>query len=255
MNETLWPTHKVRPGDQTVPPELQIWEYTKHGNLHHFIPATTQQPQASLHQGIFFSIFGNFIQFSIIYPEFLSLFALSNHTAPTYFVHQPAPSASNTSTHSLNMFGPFFCCQISMRTPITPGRSQGFTGGSNYILVAARFFHVKISYCHLTHVSHLSVLPVSFHICSSSPFDIICKSFPYPSSLTRMLINARAHAAVTHQKPLCNSASLCSAFAFVSDPSVGIEGTWQSSHLQKSEGWHEHNAGGFRNVSSSKHKP
>lgn len=51
----------------------------------------------------------------------------------------------------------------------------------------------------------------------------------------KMLINMRAYAVVAHQKPLCNSASLCPAFAFVSGPSASIWGTWQSLLSCKSQ--------------------
>lgn len=133
-----------------------------------------------------------------------------------------------------------------MQTPITPGWPQGFTGDFNYIPGAVRFFHVK-SLIVIYSCFSFPVLPVSFHICSSSPFDIMCKYFPYLRSLMKMLINMRAHAVVTHQKPLCSSISLpsfCLCFWSL---------RWRSGHalgfvlLWKSERWHKCDAGGFGN--------
>lgn len=86
-----------------------------------------------------------------------------------------------------------------------------------------------------THGSHLSILPVSFHTCSSSPFYIIHKYIPYSRSLMKMLINTRAHAAATHQKPLCNSTSFCSFFCFFWSISQGLGNTVQLALLQKPE--------------------
>lgn len=185
-------THKVRPGDQRAPLELQTCECTEQGSLHCFIPGTTQQPQTSLHQGVFFSTFSNFIQISIIYLQFP--FSLC-HTVPMSFLYQPAPSAPNTMHMELQRVW------ILLLLPDLPANFHHsrmilrLHWSSKCILETAGFLHVKSPIVLYSCFSSFS-FP---HICSSSPLDIICKYFPYPRSLMKMLINARAHAVVTHQ--------------------------------------------------------
>lgn len=201
----------------------------------------TQQPQTYIHQGIFSPIFSNSIQFSQIYLQFP--FPLCNPQSHCTNITVPIPF-----TCSPTCLNPFYW-QISMQAPITPRWLQGFTGDSSYTLGAVRFFHVK-SLIVIYSCFPFSALPMSFHICSSSPFNIICKYFPYLRSLMKMLINVRAHAVVTHQKPLCNSMSLpsfCLCFWSL---------CWHSGHavgfvlLRKTERRHKCDAGGFGNVPS-----
>lgn len=116
----------------------------KQWSLHHFIPARTQQPQTSLHQGILFPIFSNFIQFSIISLGFPFPLCTPQSKGARIFSSSTSPFSPQHHPHAApTCLSPFFAAKSLCKLPSPQDDSQGFTGGSNCILAAARFFHVK----------------------------------------------------------------------------------------------------------------
>lgn len=179
MDEILGPTRKVRPGDQRVPPELQICECRKQRSLHRFILTATQQPQTSLHQGIFFSIFGHFIQFSLIYLHFsFPLCASLSHCAHI-FSSSTSPFSPQHHPHAAPTCSSTFFAATSPRKLLSP---QDNLKASPEALVAAKFFHIKplivIYSCFSSFNSpciilYLQLLPFWYHLWVFSLFWII----------------------------------------------------------------------------------
>lgn len=144
------------------------------------------------------------------------------------------PPAPLPSTHSPNTFGPFFAAKSQHNFPSPKDDLKALLEALTIFWWLEYFSTLKLL-SSFTHVSHLSVLPVSFHTCSSSPFYIIHKYIPYSRSLMKMLINTRAQAAATHQKPLCSSTSFCSFCCCFWSISQGPGNTVQLALLQKPE--------------------
>lgn len=100
------------------------------------------------------------------------------------------------------------CLGQSQVQPLcTQGWPQVFSEISSYwCLEYFATLNLLLSFCHVSYLS----LPLSFHICSSCPSDIMWEYIPYSRSWMKTLINMRSHAVVAHKKPLCNFISLCS---------------------------------------------
>lgn len=234
MDEILGPAHKVRPGGQRVLPELQICKCEKQRSLHRSIPAMTQQPQTSLHPGIFHIVYLHF-SFSLCAAQPLCAQIFSSSTSP--FGPQHHPHTASTC------LGPFFAATSLNKLP----SPEDDLKASPEALVAARLFHVKsliaIYSCFSSFISpciipYLQVLPILYHL----------QVFSLVGSLMKMLINVRAHTMVTHQKPLCNSASLFCLWFWSLHQRSGH--TAEFTLLQKSERWHKCGMWGFGNASS-----
>lgn len=171
----------------------------------------------------------HFIRFYLTFIS-LPLFVLPGHPVPTSFLHHSLPPAPTPSS----IFGFFFAAKSQHYFPSPKDDLKALLEALTVFWWLECFTTLKL-FPSFTHVSHLSILPVSFHTCSSSPFYIIHKYIPYSRSLMKMLINTRAHAAATHQKPLCNSTSFCSFCCCFWSISQGPGNTVQLALLQKPE--------------------
>lgn len=119
----------------------------------------------------------HFIRFYLTFIS-LPLFVLPGHPVPTSFLRHSAPPVPVPSMHIWVLF----CYQISALLPITQRWPQGFAGGSNCIVVAGMFYHIKTltvihswfsSFNSPCIIPYLQLLPILYHPQIYSLFQII----------------------------------------------------------------------------------